>query len=494
MPTMPNVPQVTPQPPATPAAGQPSMFEGILKGALTGMGMASLQKNDFFGGLGRAELAQRQQAEQEKQDQLKQQQLDIQKQVAQNQAGKNTAQALLYRANAAKAMTDMLHTEAQMAAMPQEERNKTTQALGAITSAYLKAGYQGTEIEDTPQARQAFLQQMQQDGTNLEDVIFQFDPNQGKIIAFRPDPSRLVKADDANNVAKQLGLNVKFGHDVDPQVFNSLTSGAVRLMAENINQQGANARNAATNQTRLTAQQMADQTRLQASGLTGTGPNGTGPSLAQEIASGHVVPERLSYLLARNPALIQSVIQIDPSFDSSKAEAYPKTYSDFTSGKSAQAINAGGTAFMHLHELAVLASDKSSYIPGTKSYGQYQNLLDTISHELSKFYGNTTRSSVEGFKANLSSTLPWVRMGQIQQQAHAMGDKMDNFEQQWKNAAPSRAYEAPLPGLSNQAKQARAALDPDYQERLQQELGPINNTPAPANNGNPYRQQQQGPQ
>jgi len=43
-----------------------------------------------------------------------------------------------------------------------------------------------------------------------------------------------------------------------------------------------------------------------------------------------------------------------------------------------------------------------------------------------------------------------------------MGDKLDAYEQEWKNAAPSKAYQAPMPGISPQAKAARARLDPNY--------------------------------
>jgi hypothetical protein len=51
-----------------------------------------------------------------------------------------------------------------------------------------------------------------------------------------------------------------------------------------------------------------------------------------------------------------------------------------------------------------------------------------------------------------------------------MGDRLDNYEQKWRNASPSDAYEAPMPGIDMRAKEARAALDPDYKQRLAQEL------------------------
>ena len=47
-----------------------------------------------------------------------------------------------------------------------------------------------------------------------------------------------------------------------------------------------------------------------------------------------------------------------------------------------------------------------------------------------------------------------------------MGKKIDSYEQQWRNAAPSAAYEAPMPGMSDAAKMARGRLDPEYGAKL----------------------------
>jgi hypothetical protein len=51
-----------------------------------------------------------------------------------------------------------------------------------------------------------------------------------------------------------------------------------------------------------------------------------------------------------------------------------------------------------------------------------------------------------------------------------MGDKIDSYETTWKNAAPSPAYQAPMPNISKEAKEARATLDPEYKKRYQQEM------------------------
>lgn len=185
----------------------------------------------------------------------------------------------------------------------------------------------------------------------------------------------------------------------------------------------------------------------------GGGPN----ALAQAIATGHVTPERMSYLLSRNPGLVEGVMQIDPSFDSSKAQAYPATYKDFTSGKTAVAINAGATALGHLQELSRMNTNES-HIPGTPDYNAYQNKADTVASELAKFYGDATIPAIAAIKKTLTATLPGNRQAAIRTQAESMGDKLDAFQQQWENAAPSKVYQAPMPGISEKAMAARRAL------------------------------------
>ena len=185
-------------------------------------------------------------------------------------------------------------------------------------------------------------------------------------------------------------------------------------------------------------------------------------SIVDAIGSGHIAPDRIGYILARKPELLDAVVKKYPDFDSSKAESYPTTYKDFTSGKTSVALNAGGTAFLHLKELNDLNTDLAR-IPGTKDYQRYENKVDTVADELAKFYGNSTIPGIASYKTTLNSLLN--RGAAIATQSKSMGDKIDQYEHQWTNAAPSKAYQAPLPGISNEAKQARAALDPDYAKR-----------------------------
>ena len=200
-------------------------------------------------------------------------------------------------------------------------------------------------------------------------------------------------------------------------------------------------------------------------------------SLVSSITSGHMPPDRLSYLLRGKDGqqLLEMVAHADPNFDSAKAASYGDTYKQFTStrtGTAGGALNAGGTALNHLLELQAL-NTPGSHIPHTPAWTAYQNKVDTVSSELAKFYGDATIPAIASIKETLGSTLPGNRESAIRTQAKSMGDKIDSYEQQWQNAAPSKAYEAPMPNISPTAKSARAKLDPDgYGKRYEQEHAP----------------------
>lgn len=193
----------------------------------------------------------------------------------------------------------------------------------------------------------------------------------------------------------------------------------------------------------------------------------SGNTLVDEIGQGKMTVDRLGYLASKNPGLLSAVAQKYPDFDSSKAGAYVSAYKDFTSSKAGTAggaLNAGGTALGHLQELSNM-NTVASHIPGTPSYNAYMNKVDTVATELAKFYGDSTVSGISAIRSTLASTLPGTRQAAIKTQAQSMGDKFDAYQQTWDNAAPSKAYEAPMPGISQKAMDARAALDPNYHAR-----------------------------
>jgi hypothetical protein len=189
--------------------------------------------------------------------------------------------------------------------------------------------------------------------------------------------------------------------------------------------------------------------------------------LVDQIGTGKMPLTRLDYLATRNPGLLSAVSARYPDFDGSKIKSYVDATKDFTSGKTATQINAGATALGHLQELREL-NTVASHIPHTPAWTKYQNKVETLATELAKFYGDATIPAIASIKETLGSTLPGNREAAIQTQAQSMGDKFDSFEQQWKNAAPSANYQAPVPGMSDRAKAARAALDPNYKARAVQ--------------------------
>jgi hypothetical protein len=195
-----------------------------------------------------------------------------------------------------------------------------------------------------------------------------------------------------------------------------------------------------------------------------------GSTVVDEIGTGRMAVDRLSYILARNPELLNEVAQKYPDFDSSKVGAYVQTYKDFTASKNGTAggaMNAGGTALQHLNELKDL-NTPMSHVPGTADYNAYMNKADTVSAELARFYGTDTVPGIANIKQTLTATLPYQRAAAISTQAKSMGDKLGSYEQTWKNAAPSAAYEAQMPGISQEAMKARASLDPEYAKHAQQ--------------------------
>ncbi len=187
----------------------------------------------------------------------------------------------------------------------------------------------------------------------------------------------------------------------------------------------------------------------------------SGGTLVDSIGQGKMPLGRLSYVIARSPSLLQAVAAKYPDFDASKVQSYADTYKNYTSGKVSVQLNSGSTALRHLADLKAINQNPAARVYGTKAYNAYHNLLDTVADELSTFYGEPkTNEAIESKKATLGA---WTnRDAAIQQQAQAMGEKFDELENTWKNAAPSKAYEAPMPAYSAAAKQARAYLDPNY--------------------------------
>jgi len=210
----------------------------------------------------------------------------------------------------------------------------------------------------------------------------------------------------------------------------------------------------------------ADEAKAKATELNAlSGEGAGGMSLVDGIGQGRMAGERLSYLMTKHPEIMEAVLQKYPDFDAAKLPAYAQAEKEFNSTKSGAgyALNAGGTALTHLQNLVKLNTRKS-HIFGTDDYTAYMNQLDTTAPELAKFYGDTTIPAIASIKKTLGATLPGNREAAIKTQAHSMVTKFGSYVQQWRNAAPSKAYEAKMPGISQDAMTALKALDPHYNE------------------------------
>ena len=219
---------------------------------------------------------------------------------------------------------------------------------------------------------------------------------------------------------------------------------------------------------------------------------GDDATLVNSMASGQIVVDRLGYLAAKKPELLDAVVKASvdpatgkPTFDSSKAAGYPATVKDFTSGKTAEQLKSGGTVLQHLAELKDLNTPMShiggegKYTPSTTDYTAYLNKVKTVSAELGKFYNNDTIPGIKGYEDTLLSQTWGNRDAAIHTQAKSMGDRLDETENRWNQASPSSRYHPPMPGLSDAAKAARAKLDPMYATRVNGQIAQPASKPTP---------------
>ena len=253
--------------------------------------------------------------------------------------------------------------------------------------------------------------------------------------------AKATAANYGKPMTKDLALSIQSNPDESPARQAIATS-----FLNNLAKQGG-----AETQAKQDVKTTADQAKKDA----------TNAPLVDQIGTGKIAPDKISYVLARNPELLAAVVAKYPDFDSTKATRYSDTYKDFTSGKTSVALNSGGTALKHLRDLKHIndANPADVHVYGTDAYNEYNNLLDTVAGELAQFY---QLPKTDGQIKSMTSTLGAVtnRNAAILRQAKSMSEKLDSYEQEWKNAAPSKSYEAPMPKIDDDARAARAELVP----------------------------------
>ena len=260
-----------------------------------------------------------------------------------------------------------------------------------------------------------------------------------------------------------------------------------KLMEGTENAQATAAQRAATNGLRQQMVEIAGQ-KAASQGTQGIGvtlPDGSENPVIDMIGRGQMsATGLLRYMRPQNLPILQAVSEKYPGFDLQRVDAYAKAYGDFTSTKTNSAggaLLAGSTALKHLAELREMNTNESHF-PGTPDWNAYRNKADTVATELARFYGDPTVPAIEKLESTLTATLPRNREAAILTQGQSMGDRMDGYAQSWKNAAPSSAYEAEMPGIDGAAKKAWASLDPKYDTRVFVGLGGgqgVGGTPQP---------------
>jgi hypothetical protein len=189
------------------------------------------------------------------------------------------------------------------------------------------------------------------------------------------------------------------------------------------------------------------------------------PDQAAQLKSmyeGRMTPERVSYFVSRQPAMATAMSLAYPDFDITKAQNYSKVSDDFTHGLKSRALNSGATALKHLHDLKQINDANSVQVHqwGSKAYNAYNNLADTVTGELLTFYQMPkTNESVKDMKSTLTALAN--RNASILRQAKSMGEKFRSDQKTWTNAAPSKAYQRPMPGIDDEAEKNWKTLDPN---------------------------------
>jgi hypothetical protein len=203
-------------------------------------------------------------------------------------------------------------------------------------------------------------------------------------------------------------------------------------------------------------------------------------SAIEMVRQGRAPIENAGYILSRNPGFVEAMERLYPGeVDFSKVSAYKAATKDFTSGKDADQLQAGSIALDHLQQLRAI-NDRNPievHVPGSKPYKDYQNLLDTVGPELGRFYENTTIPGIQSYRESLTGL---NRDTAINRQISSMAVRMKTYDDKWKGAAPSPAYEAKMPGDYAVARSKMATMDPEYRRSLAGTAGGVSTRPAGA--------------
>jgi hypothetical protein len=175
-------------------------------------------------------------------------------------------------------------------------------------------------------------------------------------------------------------------------------------------------------------------------------------------------------------ALLNQVTQYDPTFDAANAQSRLKTRVDFTSGKSAQAVNALNTAMGHLIHLDDQAHDlgNNSFLPGflnpikrfndtnirgSSAYNTFDQTKQAAASELRKVFAGSAGGNLaelEAWEATLDSAKSYPQLHDaIRNGVDLMSSRLNSLQEQYSNGM-GRSDQIPTfvrPSLARTAKQ-----------------------------------------
>lgn len=195
--------------------------------------------------------------------------------------------------------------------------------------------------------------------------------------------------------------------------------------------------------------------------------------------------------------VIQAVTQVDPTFETGNANARVKTWNDFTSGKTANAITAGNTALLHLGELNDLGAKLGNFdtgIPGNSLLNEayngitgsqqnyragllkaYMDQAHKFAGEVEKFYTGTggTQTEREQDVQNLSPDMSPTQMQQVlQQNAKALTSKVEALQDRWRTGMGPLGGDFPLIGPQQRKVLEKLGVQPTSGEQASPLLQP----------------------
>jgi hypothetical protein len=285
-----------------------------------------------------------------------------------------------------------------------------------------------------------------------QHMIKGVDPNTGKP-AMVPDPASQQMAKDHPNAYKDI--MDAFGGAVEyAKIVNTQTKEAEQVRHDRAKE--AEDDQKAKDKAAKDSAYLGDQDATGQAFLNSLKPEES--SVVNAIGTGHVVADRLGYLLSKSPNLVAAVTKAFPDFDTSKAAGYAAVVKDYTSGKTATTLTAGGTALKHLKRLYDV-SGPAGFIPGTADYADRQKTIDQVASEVARFNaagGEPGQGSIADIKNSLS-TIIRPREG-IKQLTRLLSDNLQTYENKWYEGAPSEAYHKPMPKIDQEAKDSASYI------------------------------------